>query len=67
LAKEHRGLQARIEELAQKSTEGEVQAKETVETVLNNVECFPPGLKPGVNERAFEGSKRQDATALTQE
>jgi len=29
-------------------------AKETVETVLNNVECFSTGLKPGVNERTFE-------------
>jgi hypothetical protein len=28
--------------------------KETVETVLNNVECFSTGLKPSVNERTFD-------------
>jgi hypothetical protein len=30
-------------------------AKKTVETVLNNLECFSTGLKPGVNELTFEG------------
>jgi hypothetical protein len=35
-------------------------AQETVETVLNNLECFFTGLKPGVNERTFE---RREALA----